>query len=101
MLGAVGECLHGSVQGLLVTDLAPRRLLGRYTAVSTSSWEVGFVVGPAVGGFLLQVEPYALWPVAAGMCAVVAVASLALERRLPRALLLTPAAQAASASANS
>ena len=101
VLGALGECLHGSVQGPLVTDLAPRRLLGRYTAVSTSSWEVGFVVGPAAGGILLQVEPYALWPVAAGACAVVAVASLALERRLPRAVLLTPAAQAAPASASS
>jgi hypothetical protein len=40
----------------------------------------------------LQVEPYALWPVAAGACAVVAVASLALEHRLPPDVALTPPA---------
>jgi MFS family permease len=91
VVGALGECLHGSVQGPLVTDLAPRRLLGRYMAVSTSSWELGFVIGPAVGGILLQVEPYALWPVAAGGCALVAIGSLLLERRLPPAVLRTPA----------
>jgi MFS family permease len=91
IVGALGECLHGSVQGPLVNDLAPRRLLGRYTAVSTSSWELGFVIGPALGGFLLQVEPYALWPVAAGACAAAALGSLALERRLPPDVLRTPA----------
>jgi MFS family permease len=91
ILGALGECLHGTVQGPLVTDLAPRRLLGRYTAVSTSSWELGFVVGPAVGGIMLQVAPFALWPIAAGACAVVAIGALALEGRLPRGVRLTPA----------
>jgi MFS family permease len=50
---ALGECLHGTVQGPLVSDLAPRPLLGRYMAVSASSWQVAFIVGPAIGGFVL------------------------------------------------
>ncbi|MDQ3876276.1 MAG: MFS transporter, partial [Actinomycetota bacterium] len=39
---ALGECLHGAVQGPLVSDLAPPRLVGRYMALSASSWQLGF-----------------------------------------------------------
>jgi len=90
---ALGECLHGTVQGPLVSDLAPRRLLGRYMAMSSSSWQVGFIIGPAVGGFILQAQPFALWPVAASVCVVGAVWALALERRLPEGVRRTPVAR--------
>ena len=94
-LGAVvfglGECFQGPVQGALVADLAPPRLRGRYMAVSTISWDIGFIVGPSVGGFVLGAEPYALWPLAAFVCLLAGVGALALERRLPRELRLTPA----------
>ena len=43
----IGECLQGPTQGALVADLAPERLRGRYMAISTTSWQVGFVIGPA------------------------------------------------------
>ena len=87
---SLGECLHGTVQGPLVSDLAPRPLLGRYMAMSSSSWQVGFIIGPAVGGFVLQAQPYALWPVAAAVCLVGAVWAKALERRLPQTVQRTP-----------
>jgi MFS family permease len=87
---AVGECLHGTVQGPLVSDLAPRRLLGRYMALSASSWQVGFIIGPAAGGFILQTQPFALWPVAAAVCLTGGFWALALERRLPAAVRRTP-----------
>jgi MFS family permease len=87
----VGECFQGPVQGALVADLAPPRLRGRYMAVSTISWDVGFIVGPAVGGFVLQAEPLALWPLAAVVCLLAGAGALALERDLPRDLRLTPA----------
>ena len=87
---AVGECLHGTVQGPMVSDLAPPRLLGRYMALSASSWQVAFVVGPGVGGFVLQAQPFALWPLAAVLCLGAAVAALALERRLPPEVRRTP-----------
>jgi len=83
VLGGLGECLHGSVQGPLVTDLAPPRLLGRYMALATSSWEVGFMIGPLVGGFVLQAHPYALWPAAAAVCLAAGASAMLLERRLP------------------
>ena len=87
----LGECFHGPTQGALVADLAPPRLRGRYMALSTSSWGLGFVIGPAVGGAVLGAAPLALWPAAAALCLVAGVGSLALERRLPRELRLTPA----------
>jgi MFS family permease len=87
---AIGECLHGAIQAPLTADLAPPRLLGRYLALSSLSWQVGWIVGPAGGGFLLQHAPLALWPIAAGANVVCAGWALALERRLPRNVRITP-----------
>lgn len=87
----LGECFQGPTQGALVADLAPPRLRGRYMAVSTTSWDIGFIVGPAVGGLVLQHEPLALWPLAASLCLIAGIGALTLERALPRELRLTPA----------
>jgi predicted MFS family arabinose efflux permease len=94
-LGAVifglGECFHGPTQGALVADLAPERVRGRYMAFSTLSWEIGFAIGPAVGGFVLDRSPNALWLLAAAACLVAGLGATLLERRVPRELQLTPA----------
>jgi MFS family permease len=81
---------HGPTQGALVADLAPAHLRGRYMALTSTSWEIGYVLGPALGGLVLSVAPVALWPLAALVCAASIVPVLALERRLPRHLRLTP-----------
>jgi predicted MFS family arabinose efflux permease len=91
ILFGLGECFQGPVQGALVADLAPPRLRGRYMAVSTNSWDLGFLLGPALGGAILALEPLALWPLAAAACLAAGAGALALERRLPRELRLTPA----------
>jgi len=87
---ALGECLHGAVQGPMVVDLSDPRLLGRYMALSSISWQVGFIVGPAVGGFVLHSEPLALWALAAALCLAGAAWALRLERHLPRSAWVTP-----------
>jgi MFS family permease len=87
----IGECLHGIVHGPLVADLAPPALVGRYMAFGSQSWQVGWIIGPAVGGFALQHSPNALWPAAALLNLVGAAAALRLERRLPRAVARAPA----------
>jgi MFS family permease len=87
---ALGECLHGAIHAPLGVDLAPPRLLGRYLALSSLSWQVGWIIGPAGGGFLLQHAPLALWPIAAGLNVGCAAWALALERRLPRNVRITP-----------
>ncbi len=86
----IGECFHGPTQGALVADLAPPRLRGRYMALSTLSWEIGFAIGPAVGGVVLDRSPNLLWVLAAATCLLAGLGTLALERRLPPELRLTP-----------
>jgi MFS family permease len=87
---AIGECLHGAIHAPLGVDLAPPRLLGRYVALSSLSWQVGWIVGPAGGGFLLQHAPLLLWPIAAAVNLACASGALLLERRLPENVRLTP-----------
>ena len=70
MVFAVGETLQGPTQAPLVVDLAPDRLRGRYFALSAMSWSAGGILGPLVGGALLGWHPYAVWPIAAGVCVV-------------------------------
>ncbi len=92
---AVGECLHGTVHAPLVADLADPRLLGRYMALSALSWQVGFALGPAVGGFVLEYAPSAVWIGAAALCALGGALALLVEGTLPARARRTPAAVAA------
>jgi len=93
---ALGECLHGAIHAPLGVDLAPPRLVGRYLALSSLSWQVGWIVGPAGGGFLLQHAPLLLWPIAAAVNLACASGALVLERRLPENVRLTPLVARAS-----
>jgi MFS family permease len=79
----VGECFHGPAHQALVAEIAPDHLRGRYFAVHSLSWGLAGTVGPAIGGFILAWRPFALWPLAAAVCLVAAIGSLALERIVP------------------
>jgi MFS family permease len=87
---AVGECLHGAIHAPLGVDLAPPQLVGRYLALASLSWQVGWILGPAIGGFVLGHAPLALWPAAAAVNLVCAGWAIALERRLPEHVRVTP-----------
>jgi MFS family permease len=89
---AIGQCLHGAVQAPLVTDLAEPRLIGRYMALSALSWQVGFALGPAVGGFVLEYSPNATW-----ICAIGGGLAFLVESTLPARARRTPAPAPASA----
>jgi MFS family permease len=95
----LGECVHGVVHAPLVIDLAPPRQRGRYIALSGTSWSVGFIVGPAVGGLLLDTAPLALWPTAAAAALAGGLLALRLEPRIPRSVRRTPVARLAAAEA--
>jgi MFS family permease len=89
---AIGECLQGPTQQALIAQLAPEHLRGRYMALSMSSWSIGWIAGPAIGAFILQQEPLALWPAAAGCCLAAGAGGLFL---LSREGALTPFARGA------
>jgi MFS family permease len=94
---AVGECLHGAVHAPLVSDLAEPRLLGRYMALSALSWQIGFALGPAVGGFVLDYSPNAIWLGAAAFCAIGGALAFLVETTLPARARRTPTPAPASA----
>src|SRR5438874_188808 len=71
-------------------ELAPDHLRGRFMALSTSSWSIGWIAGPALGAFVLQQKPLALWPAAAALCLAAGAGGLLLERRLPITVRRTP-----------
>jgi MFS family permease len=96
---ALGQCLHGAVAAPLVADLAEPRLLGRYMALNALSWQIGFALGPALGGFGLSASPTGVWLGAASLCALGGVCALLVENRLPARARRTPLAVPASASA--
>ncbi len=58
---AVGECAHILVLGPLVADMAPAHLLGRYLSLYSLTFSISLALGPAIGGFLLQTSPDAVW----------------------------------------
>jgi MFS family permease len=86
----IGECLHGIVHGPLTADLAPAPLVGRYMALGSQSWQIGWIIGPALGGFALQHAPNLLWPAAAAVNLAAAGAALGLEPHLPRTARRAP-----------
>ena len=93
-LFGVGECFHGPAHQALVAEIAPDHLRGRYFAVHSLSWGLAGTVGPAAGGFLLAAAPYALWPTAAGVCALAALGSLRTEKFVPERFRRIPKTEA-------
>jgi hypothetical protein len=89
-LFAIGECLHGSIHAPLSADLARPGSIGRYMAFSSQSWQIGWIIGPGVGGVVLQYAPNALWLIGAAVCIGNALYALALERGLPGGVRVTP-----------
>lgn len=86
----IGECFHGPAHQALVAEIAPGHLRGRYMSAHSLSWGLAGTVGPAAGGFILAASPFALWPLAAGVCLAAAVGAAALEQRVPEALRRIP-----------
>jgi MFS family permease len=89
----VGECFHTTALMPLVAELAPTGLRGRYMASMGLSWWVGLALAPTLGTQLLGRSPTATFLVAAVVATAAAASSLALERRLPDGVRLTPRPQ--------
>ncbi len=51
---ALAEILYGPTSSSLVGELAPEEQRGIYFALESECWAVGFLVGPALGGWVLD-----------------------------------------------
>jgi MFS family permease len=94
---ALGQCLHGAIAAPLVADLAPPQVLGRYMALNALSWQIGFALGPALGGIGLSISPTGVWLMFAAICLAGSVLAFAVERELPARARRTPLPATASA----
>jgi MFS family permease len=93
-LFGLAETLWAPVSPALVNELAPEHLRGRYNALSSMTWTVSMIVGPATAGLLLGNQLPAFWvAITIGGTALGAVGYLLLGRSLgPRAEGLVPSA---------
>ena len=85
ILCGIGECIHASVIGPTVAQLAPPALVGRYMSLMGLSFTAAFALGPAIGGALLGWSPDGLWVAAACLVALTGAGVLRFGR-LPAAV---------------
>lgn len=74
ILGIV-RAFNGPALSALSPNLVPKAILPTAIALSSISWQVGMIVGPAIGGYLHAVEPALPYGVA---CALFTLAIIAL-----------------------
>ena len=53
----VARAFAGPALGALAPNLVPREILPNAIALSSTAWQVGAIVGPALGGILYAVDP--------------------------------------------
>ncbi len=83
VLRTLGEILHSPLATAIASDLGSAAERGSQLSVVEIAKRLGFGIGPLIGGafFDAGMEPL-LWPTLIGMCGVLAVGVLFLERRL-------------------
>ena len=59
----VGRAFAGPALSALAPNLVPLKILPRAIALSSIAWQVGAVIGPALGGYLYAYAPYAPYAV--------------------------------------
>lgn len=92
LLFATGETMLQPTLPAITNDLAPAHLRGRYNALTAGAFQVGAIVGPLSAGFLLDHRLGSVFiAILVASCAVMAVSSVRLERRIsPEANGLPP-----------
>ncbi len=79
----VARAFAGPSLSALAPNLVPRAILPRAIAFSSIAWQVGMIVGPAIGGYLYVVAPALPYAVSAALFCVWLVA-LGLIGHVPR-----------------
>lgn len=98
----LGETLVWPTLPVIVNDISPTGLRGRYNGAFTLALTTGFIVGPMLGGFALSEGKDAELLIAlTAACIVCAGAARWLERLLPETTNLIPGSDATTADTNS
>lgn len=70
VLLGLGRAFAGPALGALAPNLVPREVLPTAIALSSTSWQVGTIIGPALGGYAYSVTPSAAYFMATGLFAI-------------------------------
>lgn len=66
----IARCFSGPAMSSLAPRLVPREALPRAVAFSSLVWQGSSVIGPALGGYLFALQPYAAYVLAFGLFTV-------------------------------
>ncbi|MGZ5445247.1 MAG: MFS transporter [Thermoanaerobaculia bacterium] len=84
VIWTIAEMIYAPASGAFVTGLAPERYRGRYMGMWHSTWSAGMILGPAMGTWIYQRSPTALWWTSLGMGIAAAVLAMVRPRRRER-----------------
>jgi MFS family permease len=79
----VARAFAGPALGALAPNLVPKEILPTAIALSSTAWQIGTVIGPAMGGYLYAAGPSVPYFVASGLFAL-ALVMLLLISPVPR-----------------
>jgi MFS family permease len=82
----VARAFAGPALGAMAPNLVPRDLLPHAIALSSTAWQAGAIIGPALGGILYDVTPHFPYALSAGLFAF-STLCLFMIRPIPRAAL--------------
>ncbi|MCR2833890.1 MFS transporter [Parerythrobacter lacustris] len=82
VLGVV-RAFNGPALTALSPNLVPKAILPTAIALSSISWQIGMIAGPAIGGYTHAIEPALPYAVATGLFAL-AIISLSTIGRVPQ-----------------
>ena len=82
----VARAFAGPALGAMAPNLVPREILPNAIALSSTAWQTGAIVGPALGGILYDVTPHLPYALSATLFAVGAICLFTI-RPLPRTAL--------------
>lgn len=85
VLLGLGRAFAGPAFGALAPNLVPREVLPTAIALSSISWQVGTIIGPALGGFAYAAAPWGAYALATVLFAVALAAMLTIPP-VPRSI---------------
>jgi MFS family permease len=84
----LGEMIVVPTATAVTADLAPPQVRGRYMGALALTWNIGFGIGPILGGIITdQVFPRALWPIMGSVALAGALILVLLSRSEPRRII--------------
>ncbi|WP_170005228.1 MFS transporter [Pseudopontixanthobacter vadosimaris] len=86
MLG-IARAFAGPALSALAPNLVPKEILPNAIALSSIAWQVGMIVGPAIGGYFYVIAPALPYAIAAGLFAISFLA-LGFIDHVPRSAIL-------------